>query len=116
MVNDMKKIYVNIWDDFEGFEDGDGGTTTMYIENDNLTVDQEEYVLRNIADQLGYTHTEVNFNTYGDPSMFGFERWEIILYNVNENRICGIVDYFGQLRHTIVINDEPHEIEVYAES
>lgn len=113
----MKKIYVNIWDDFEGFEEPEGGKTFAYIEqSDGVTVPQEEYVLHQIASRLATVNTDVVFNSYYPESEFGYSRWELVMDGVNEDKIGRMVEYFGQMNLEIFINNEYHRVEVYSES
>ncbi|QAY01122.1 hypothetical protein ASwh1_55 [Aeromonas phage Aswh_1] len=113
----MKKIYINIWDDFSGAEEETGGTTFAYVEQaDGVSVPQEELVLHNIASMLATVKTEVKFKTYYQESEFGFSRWELVMNGVNLDTIDRIVQYFGQLQHTIFLNGETYGVEVYSES
>ncbi|ASU00412.1 hypothetical protein [Aeromonas phage AS-yj] len=112
----MKIIDINIWDDFEGYEDKAGGKTFAYIESGLEDKDKQEYVLHSVASMLATVQTEVKYNSYYPESEYGYSRWELVLYGVNEEKICAICDYFGQLNHVIHLDDKPFSVEVYSES
>lgn len=122
----LRTIDINIWDDF-----GDG-KTYAYIENDNISYDDEEKyltilfdlikdnsILSNVEMEIKFHDTKDDYDAeivkrcieeYGES--FYFKRWELVFSNITSENIYELVDDLNN--NELIFNNL--KFNIYSES